>query len=272
MSRTICIIAAVLLGLCLQSECAFVKLEVQLAISDDTFSSFGTIYGHVEENSLLFSKLIWERPEYTASQLKAFAEVVEQNGFVKIKVSNNVEQPSGKFVYGSARARCLAQSAVDEQVLLYLDNGGYISAVEYRVGCNEQPTKLPSDWSQPQQVVALCRFPETAEPLRQTATPGLEPSGLPEGTTIYPESQDPGAAQGMGGDLKKKAPVKDERSWIMKNWIFLIPAGMLLMNILGAADTTPAARPGQTAAPSTASAAPATTGRISAGGKSRKGR
>ncbi len=57
-------------------------------------------------------------------------------------------------------------------MLLYLNNGGYISAVEYRVGCNEQPTKLPSDWSQPQQVVALCRFPETAEPLRQTATPG----------------------------------------------------------------------------------------------------
>jgi hypothetical protein len=92
--------------------------------------------------------------------------------FVKIKVSNNVEQPSGKFVYDSARARCLAQSAVDEQVLLYLNNGCYISAVEYRVGCNEQPTKLPSDWSQPQQVVVLCRFPETAEPLRQTATPG----------------------------------------------------------------------------------------------------
>ncbi|KAL0033789.1 hypothetical protein WJX77_005187 [Trebouxia sp. C0004] len=248
MSRTICVIAAVLLGLCSLSECAFVKLEVQLAISDDTFSSFGTIYGHVEENSLLFSKLTWERPEYTASQLKAFAEVVEQNGFVKIK------------------------SAVDEQVLLYLNNGGYISAVEYRVGCNEQPTKLPSDWSQPQQVVVFSRFPETAEPLRQTATPGLEPSGLPEGTTIYPESQDPGASQGMGGDPKKKAPVKDERSWIMKNWIFLIPAGMLLMNILGAADTAPAARPGQTTAPSTASAAPATTGRLSAGGRSRKGR
>lgn len=51
---------------------------------------------------------------------------------------------------------------------------------------------------------------------------------MPEGTTIYPESQDPGAAQGMGGDPKKKAPVKDERSWIMKNWIFLIPAGMLV--------------------------------------------
>jgi hypothetical protein len=51
---------------------------------------------------------------------------------------------------------------------------------------------------------------------------------LPEGTTIYPESQDPGAAQGVGGDPKKKAPVKDERSWIMKNWIFLIPAGMLV--------------------------------------------
>ncbi len=50
MSRTIRIITAVLLGLCLQSECAFVKLEVQLAISNDTFSSFGTIYGHVEEN------------------------------------------------------------------------------------------------------------------------------------------------------------------------------------------------------------------------------
>lgn len=60
---------------------------------------------------------------------------------------------------------------------------------------------------------------------------GLEPSGLPEGSTIYPESQD--AAQGGGaGSEGKKMPVKDERSWIMKNWIFLVPAGMLVCNYL----------------------------------------
>lgn len=58
---------------------------------------------------------------------------------------------------------------------------------------------------------------------------GLEPSGLPEGTTVYPEAQEAGAGPGLfGGDAKKKTPVKDERSWIMKNWIFLIPAGMLV--------------------------------------------
>lgn len=57
---------------------------------------------------------------------------------------------------------------------------------------------------------------------------GLEPSGLPEGTTIYPESQEPGSGQGLDGEGKKKVPVKDERNWLLKNWIFLIPAGMLV--------------------------------------------
>ena len=54
---------------------------------------------------------------------------------------------------------------------------------------------------------------------------------MPEGTTIYPEAQDAGAGQAFGGEAKKKTPVKDERSWIMKNWIFLIPAGMLVCDL-----------------------------------------
>ena len=66
----------------------------------------------------------------------------------------------------------------------------------------------------------LCCFPDVC------LLAGLEPGGLPEGSTIYPESQD--GAPGAGSDAKKKVPVKDERSWIMKNWIFLIPAGMLV--------------------------------------------
>ena len=57
---------------------------------------------------------------------------------------------------------------------------------------------------------------------------GLEPSGLPEGSTMYPESPDAAQGGGVGGEGKKKVPVKDERSWFLKNWIFLVPAGMLV--------------------------------------------
>ena len=59
---------------------------------------------------------------------------------------------------------------------------------------------------------------------------GLEPSGLPEGSTMYPESQDAAQGGSVGGEGKKKVPVKDERSWILKNWIFLVPAGLLVRN------------------------------------------
>ena len=64
--------------------------------------------------------------------------------------------------------------------------------------------------------------------LRIMVFTGLEPSGLPEGSTMYPESQDAAQGGGVGGEGKKKVPVKDERSWILKNWIFLVPAGMLV--------------------------------------------
>ena len=56
----------------------------------------------------------------------------------------------------------------------------------------------------------------------------LEPGGLVKGTTLFPESQDPGSEQGPDGEPRKKIPKKDERTWIQKNWIFLIPAGMLV--------------------------------------------
>lgn len=95
--------------------------------------------------------------------------------FVKIKVPTNAENPSDTYVHAAARARCLAQSAVSEQVLLHLNAGTYVSAMEYRVACKEQPSQLPPEWSQPQQVAVVCRFPEVVEPFeRQTATPGLD--------------------------------------------------------------------------------------------------
>lgn len=52
MSRILCVVAAVLLvSSChFSAECVLVKLPVQLAISEESFLSFGTIYGDVEEH------------------------------------------------------------------------------------------------------------------------------------------------------------------------------------------------------------------------------
>ncbi|KAL3150763.1 hypothetical protein ABBQ32_000537 [Trebouxia sp. C0010 RCD-2024] len=199
---------------------------------------------------LLFSKLTWDRPEFSTAQQKAFAAVTRDDGYVKIKVPSHTERASTPTVQASARAR---------------------------VECQSPPSELPADWSQPQQVSVVCRFPETVAPMRQALQPGLEPSGLPEGSTEYPESQDTAQGGGVSSEGKKKVPVKDERSWILKNWIFLVPAGLLVMNLLNAGDTPPAARPGQTAsqglgAPVQAVAAGSGQGSASAGARSRKKR
>ena len=92
--------------------------------------------------------------------------------FVKIKVPFQTETASNIFVQASARARCLAQPAVDEQLLLHMNIGSSISAIEYRVSCQAPPADLPADWSQAQQVAVICRFPETVAPMRQIAQPG----------------------------------------------------------------------------------------------------
>lgn len=266
------IAAVLLLSCCTSVEGGFVAFEVQLANGDDSFFSFGNVHGDVQENSQLFSKLTWDRPEYNPAQQEAFAALVKQNGFVRIRVPSDLQGASAPYVQAAARARCLAHTAAGEQVKLHFSASGYVSALEYRVECAEQPSHLPSGWSQPQQVAVISQFPETVEPLRQTATPGLDSSGLPEGSTIYPESQDPGYKLGLEGEGRKKVPVKDERHWLVKNWIFLIPAGMLLLNLLGAGDTTPPARTTQVATPSTAQAAPAASARASGSSRSRKQR
>ena len=93
--------------------------------------------------------------------------------YVKIKVPSHTEQAPNAMVQTSARARCLAQSAVDEQLQLHLDLGGAISAIEYRVECQAPSSKVPSDWSPPQQVSVVCGFPETVAPMRLTVQPGI---------------------------------------------------------------------------------------------------
>lgn len=93
--------------------------------------------------------------------------------YVKIRVPSHTEHAPNAMVQTSARAKCLAQSAVDEQLQLHLDLGGSISAIEYRVECQAPSSNVPSDWSPPQQVSVVCRFPETVAPMRLTVQPGI---------------------------------------------------------------------------------------------------
>lgn len=52
--------------------------------------------------------------------------------------------------------------------------------------------------------------------------------GIPAAATDYPEAQQGAAGTADGSPTPKKAPPPDERPWWQKNWIFLIPAGMLV--------------------------------------------
>lgn len=57
---------------------------------------------------------------------------------------------------------------------------------------------------------------------------GFESSGTPAGNTEFSESQQAVTAGPEGKEGAKKGAPKDERPWLQKNWIFLIPAGMLV--------------------------------------------
>ena len=51
---------------------------------------------------------------------------------------------------------------------------------------------------------------------------------MPAAATDYPEAQQGATGAANGSPSPKKAPPPDERPWWQKNWIFLIPAAMLV--------------------------------------------
>ena len=106
--------------------------------------------------------------------------------FVKIKIPSDFQAKAGsdKFVQGSARSRCLAQSAPDQKLHLYMNFGGSTSAVEYRVSCQAPVSELPAEWSQANQVAVVCRFPETVAPMRLIAQPGWWLTFLPNHANV----------------------------------------------------------------------------------------
>jgi hypothetical protein len=77
-------------------------------------------------------------------------EIVQQNGFYKVRVPANVIDPGKAYVVAAVKARCLAAANLKERFDLNLDQGNvvgitYSSAVECTQ--NPHPQVFPSDWT-----------------------------------------------------------------------------------------------------------------------------
>eukprot|EP00891_Asterochloris_glomerata_P004267 jgi/Astpho2/4267/fgenesh1_pg.00064_%23_62_t len=224
------------------------------------------------------SQMTLERSLLASHDRRAFEELVAQDGFYAVRLTPS-ERTQQRHVQTAVRARCLAQSnAPREALTLHLNGDGTVSALEYASNCSAEMTgtQLPQGWQLKQELPVHVKWPPRADILRPIARPQTGPgagklSGIPFDASLYGsplQGQDPqqpgqrqqqGAAKtSTGADGKKKGPPAepDNRSWIQKNWLFLVPLGLMMLNMMLGGETGGGNRQGARGA-----AAPAGRGR-----------
>jgi hypothetical protein len=161
-------------------------------------------------------KLRLTRNPFSELEEKAFKEIVQQNGFYKVRVPANVIEPGKAYVVAAVKARCLAAANLKERFDLNLDQGNvvgitYSSAVECTQ--NPHPQVFPSDWTFSSWIVT--KSSEQAMRL----IPMLDDTPLLDGEKLV---------TGEDGVPKKVV----EKNFWQKYWMYILPFGLIVINAI----------------------------------------
>lgn len=179
---------------------------------------------------------------------------VKSNGLYKLRVSSGM---AGSPALTSIPARCLVSSNCTERLHLHLTSTGEVTAINFALlqcPCHSgisTPGTLPQSWAFADESPVLVWLPERAPALHLAPKPPQDQDKTPsqQAKGRAPASDLAGArtplAEGEEGAGEVEPP-KDERSWLQKNWLILLPLGFVLVNVLGQMD--PGAAGGRTPA------------------------
>eukprot|EP00884_Botryococcus_braunii_P016684 jgi/Botrbrau1/369/Bobra.110_2s0025.1 len=227
----------------------FCKRDIDIVLEHDLNGQFvrgGRIFGTL--NPLGTSTIKLQRDEWGYTEKEYFSNLVTKNGFYRLKLPSSagiVPQP----LLFSVPARCLAGVKGSENIRVQVTDDGLLVGVSYDLGslaCNGEANDAVKDWSPPLDSNVAVTVPRPAPEVSVEPTPmfaGSQQStglGSAGGRSAPLGQQAESSQEGSEGSSEgEQAPRPDERTWFQKNWIFVVPVAMLVMNVAGAMFSPP---------------------------------
>nr|CAD1819931.1 unnamed protein product [Ananas comosus var. bracteatus] len=219
------------------SDSKAIQFALEHAFGGSDFSSAGTFTARLKSWShggQTLTKLRFTRNALTEAEKEAFKRLLKDDDFYTVRLPSNVLNPTEKdYVMSSVRARCIPRESLDEHFVIHTE-GANILAVNYgSAGACQYPRllKLPEKWSFNSYTVLknsdqAPRTPTFAEQLME-------------------------AENELGEGVKPP-----EKSFWAKYWMYVIPLGLIVMNVMTQAMNMPMDQaPGQGGAPTQQAAA-----------------
>lgn len=242
---------------------ANLQLNLEHSLDGRSFTTAGNISGHITKRGTVSEHLILIRKALSSAQRKAFEQLAKQDGFYTIRVSPNWDATATNgAVSTSVRAMCLVLSDFREDIRVAWDvESSSPLSVQYRLlGYNCEPgnsslltEKLFGQWDFPRRSDVLLEVAQVAWPVQVT---GGDVTQAPEKAAAAAKTINKATESGEGGETPPE--VKDERTWLQKNWMMVVLVGVMILNMvmkgMGEAAPGPGA-PGPAAAQAPARAA-----------------
>ncbi|KAG2425798.1 hypothetical protein HXX76_013423 [Chlamydomonas incerta] len=211
--------------------------------------------------------LNWERPALSDAELANLEKAAQSNGLYVVRVKSEKSE-----LLTSVPASCLLGDKLFEKAEVAADRSGQLLSFNYAVadcgkrvaeaggaagsgrpseeGVGTRPPSLPVRVVLPRAGPALLMpefigdFADVNIDADLTTTGSLDPSAKPR-TPVQSQAARKGAP-----------PPKDERTWLQKNWMFVLAGAMMVFNMVMKAN----APEGQTGGPARPGGAPAAAG------------
>ncbi|KAK9790570.1 hypothetical protein WJX73_000374 [Symbiochloris irregularis] len=232
-------------------------------IGDAHFQSAGLVSGELLLGGGKGGKLLTlERQPLSSKARQDLARLVKDNGRYKLRLTPG----SGPAALTSIPAQCLVSPLCTEVLHLHVSHSGEVSAINYDqelCPCHSEAVRsleLPRNFTFAEEVKVPVLLPTVAHPVLLTPKPQQAAGkGKGAGKVAPVRTQGQGGAEGEDKEgLSKEEPPPDERTWLQKNWLLLLPVGFVVLNVLGTAAGGMAEQP---AAAGRAARGPVSTGR-----------
>eukprot|EP00252_Welwitschia_mirabilis_P006338 TRINITY_DN17190_c0_g1_i1.p1 TRINITY_DN17190_c0_g1~~TRINITY_DN17190_c0_g1_i1.p1 ORF type:complete len:304 (-),score=49.64 TRINITY_DN17190_c0_g1_i1:321-1232(-) len=191
------------------------------SFSDSPFSPAGFFTARLKtfpHGGQTLTKLRITRSYLSRDEQQAFAELLKEDDFYRIRLPSNVVTPGKDYVFSSIKSRCLVKDELEERFIIHME-GVNIIAVTYAASGEcpyPRPLRQPKRWTFNSHAVLKSSEQATRMPL------------VAESLLGNPNAE--------GIDELDKPP---EKSFWAKYWMYLIPLGMIVMNAMAQAMNMP---------------------------------
>eukprot|EP00887_Chlorella_sp_A99_P004325 scaffold15.g4325.t1 len=224
------------------------SVALEHSLDGQTFTQAGEVLLPADDKAAAVGiATLQTRAQLSEAQQQAVRHLVQDGGLYRIRVPVSTSGgggPDGEYVTASIPARCWAAAGFSTTLALHLLSAGRVAGVAFQLPCSsasavpalgtDTPVALPQ--TSPVHVVLprtvpAVHMPQPTQQQQQQAAAAKEAAARQTASA----QQDGEDGEGESGERKgKQAPPKDERTWLQKNWMVLIGAGLLMANRINA--------------------------------------